>query len=209
MKSNKLVYGVGINDADYSVRKTKSYTDESGKRQFQVLWICPYYSKWSSMLNRCYSAKRQKKNPYYMGCSVCEEWLYFSNFRMWMEKQNWEGNELDKDFLVQGNKVYSPETCLFIPQRLNVFFSKGRKENNLFTGISYIEKLGKYRVRCCDGTGKMVCFGYHTDLRAAKQAWKEAKSKILMQILEEDSVQDEIKVAAFNKLANEIKETFC
>lgn len=112
-KKTKKVCGVGINDADYATQGRDKIT---GKR-----WWCPYYSRWHSMIKRCYSEKYQEKNPTYKGCAVCEEWLYFSNFKRWVEEQDWKGKHLDKDFLVEGNKVYGPDTCVFMDGSLNTF----------------------------------------------------------------------------------------
>lgn len=90
----KTIYGVGTNDANYLVVN-------KGVR-------CPYYKKWSSMLERCFSKSLHKKHPTYIGCTVCNEWLLFSNFRSWMMKQEWVGMELDKDIISIGNKKYCP-----------------------------------------------------------------------------------------------------
>ena len=74
------------------------------------------------MLQRCYSESHLVRQPTYKGCSVCEEWLTFSNFKSWMEQQDWEGKQLDKDLLVYKNKIYSPETCVFVSSVINSFF---------------------------------------------------------------------------------------
>ena len=73
------------------------------------------------MLARCYSAKFQEHCPTYTGCTVAEDWLKFSNFKDWMEKQQWEGKQLDKDILFEGNKVYGPDTCVFVSPMVNTF----------------------------------------------------------------------------------------
>lgn len=114
----KLVRGVGTNDATYKVKR-KELVD--GK--MKDVWICPYWQKWSSMLARCYSEIRLREHPSYKGCYVCEEWLTFSIFKAWMEKQDWEGKSLDKDLLIEGNKVYSPDTCVFVEASLNKFMT--------------------------------------------------------------------------------------
>jgi hypothetical protein len=107
MKS-RLVCGVGINDVPgYSKLR---YAD-------------PFYVAWAGMLKRCYSPKYLERYPAYKGCSVAPEWLRFSSFKDWMTTQHWNGMVLDKDLLVLGNKIYGPDTCLFIPDWLNVFLS--------------------------------------------------------------------------------------
>lgn len=73
------------------------------------------------MLERCYSEKLLESNPSYIGTSVCSEWLYATAFKEWMEKQNWQGKSLDKDIIVPGSKLYSPDTCAFVSQATNLF----------------------------------------------------------------------------------------
>lgn len=77
------------------------------------------YNKWTSILERCYSKKHAKKRPSYQGCTVSNDWLYYANFKQWFDKHCIEGCALDKDLLVKGNKHYSAETCLFVPQFIN------------------------------------------------------------------------------------------
>lgn len=105
----KPIYGVGINDSPYIVTPVID-----GKK----LW-CPYYQAWVNMMARCYSDKHKKKYPTYIGCSVIKEWRLFSNFRRWMVTQDWQGKQLDKDILVVGNKVYSPDNCMFVTMETN------------------------------------------------------------------------------------------
>ena len=78
MKSKKLVFGKGINDADYDTK------------------VCPYYREWYKMIQICYSTKWQANNDDedLDGRTVCDEWLTFSNFKKWMQTQDWEGREL-------------------------------------------------------------------------------------------------------------------
>lgn len=72
----RKVYGVGINDANYKVQPF----DKN----------CPYYQTWYGILSRCYSKHKQKRQPTYIGCRVCYEWLTFSNFKVWMGKAKLE-----------------------------------------------------------------------------------------------------------------------
>ena len=70
------------------------------------------YRTWKSMID-LHSAKYQDKYPTYKGCAVSKEWLTFSVFKAWMVTKDWQDNHLDKDILFEGDKVYSPETCVF------------------------------------------------------------------------------------------------
>ena len=122
-KARVALYGVGINDADY---KTRRNFDIEGNK---INATCPYYSAWSNMLRRCYDLKYQDKNPRYKGCTVCDHWLLFSNFTKWMCAQDWAGKELDKDIKgdLLGNKIYSPNTCLFVTHKINTVVAIGSK----------------------------------------------------------------------------------
>ena len=162
---NKLLYGVGINDADYN---TQPYVDSK-----QVM--CKYYSTWRDMLKRCYDSKYQIKYPTYIGCSVCDEWLTFSNFKKWMEIQDWENKCLDKDILAQNNKVYSPETCIFVTNAINLLFIKNdavRGEYKL--GVSFRKDSGKYLAHC-NVNGKTKHLGYYLTEEEAYQVYKVFK----------------------------------
>ena len=115
---SNLVEGVGLNDLNYVLR------DSNGK-------MCPYYRTWGNMLKRCYNKCYHETHISYIGCSVCKEWLLFSNFRKWMIKQDWKDKQLDKDILVIGNKIYGPETCCFVYSHINKIIS-GKSPNNEF-----------------------------------------------------------------------------
>ena len=172
MKDKKLVYGVGINDADYIVHKTKEI---NGK--WKIIWRCPFYAKWSNMLERCYSEKLHSKHPSYSGCYAVAEWHSFMGFRGWMVAQDWENKELDKDLLVSGNKLYSPETCVFVSQAVNSFLTDSMaKRGNLPIGVSFHKNRGKYVAYCRDVVaGRQIHLGTFNNPDDAHQAWLSCK----------------------------------
>lgn len=110
-----LIYGVSVNDADYRLRKEILIEYKNGKQKYGIIWVCPFLKCWQQMLQRCYSDKYKKQQPSYVGCSVCEEWLTFSNFKRWMEQQDYEGKALDKDLLVSQKikHIVQKLVCLF------------------------------------------------------------------------------------------------
>ena len=184
----KLIYGVGINDASYSVALSKRI---NGKKVFT--FFCPYYRKWVDMLRRCYSGNLQSKSPRYKGCYVCEEWKYFSNFKRWMEQQDWEGKDLDKDFLVEGNRTYSPSACIFIPQKVNKFVTtsgKMRGDHPIGVRLDKRRKKNPYLSQCSDGSGVQKYLGYFATPEQAHQSWLQKKLEVCESYMEEfkDSV---------------------
>ena len=169
VNQRKLLCGKGVNDAWYEV--------------YNNHLKCPYYRKWSDMIIRCYSEKTQIKHPTYKGCSVCSEWLLFSNFKAWMQNQDWQGKELDKDIIVYGNKIYSPENCCFVSKHLNNLLSiKCKKEDdNLPTGVSYEKESGKFKASISK-YGKSINLGrYYTPDNASK-VYNNAKSNHIIEI---------------------------
>ena len=179
MKRKYKLYGVAINDADYAVTKHKMINGKQVKT-----WQCPYYSRWSGMLKRCYSEKITSKMKKYQDCTVCDDWLLFSNFRIWMLKQDWEGKELDKDLVVLGNKVYSPETCVFIDSMTNTFTEDcGASRGNYPIGASLNKALGKFESYCRNPfTKKMERFGLHDTAESAHLAWKKRKHELACEV---------------------------
>lgn len=168
---NKLVYGVGVNDYNGSV-------NINGK-------ILRSYDIWRHVLQRVYEPSRQIKNISYIGCSVDKRWLKFSNFKSWydanypdaMARELGIKFELDKDLLVSGNKVYSPETCIFIPQNVNKFLSNKYSNNTSgYIGVSWHKKDNKWEARIRDfDTGKLKHLGNFVDVEDAANTYRLAR----------------------------------
>lgn len=175
MNTRKLIYGVGIKDAEYKTIATRVLDD--GK-QINV-WICPFYRAWRDMLARCYSASYQSRYPAYVGCSVSEEWLKLSAFTEWMINQDWEGKCLDKDILFPGNKVYSGETCVFVESRLNLFLVDRRADRGAYPlGVSRINGNGNFRASCSNPwSRKNESLGVFASPEAAHEAWRACKHR--------------------------------
>lgn len=98
-----------------------------------------YY--WFNMMKRCYAESQKDKNKSYFGkATICKEWHNFQNFAEWFYENIYEFNEgrlhIDKDILGNGNKVYSPDTCVIIPQRINMIFMKKPNSDGLPTCVS-------------------------------------------------------------------------
>lgn len=187
------VCGVGINDAGYVTEKGVSI---EGK--WKVVWRCPYYITWTSMLKRCYSEHYHKRQPTYVGCTVAGEWKTFSNFRSWMETQDWEGKQLDKDLLVEGNKEYGPDVCVFVTGAVNSFMADcGATRGNLPIGVS--RSGGKYRAYCSNPfTKKKEYLGTFSCQEEAHIAWKAKKAEHAKRLAEEQT-DDRVKKALLER----------
>ena len=99
------------------------------------------YRLWNNMINRCYNEKELNRNPTYKDCHVSEDWRYLSNFKEWCNRQigfEQEDWHLDKDILVKGNKVYSEDTCCFVPKEINLLFTKADRIRGKYpVGVYY------------------------------------------------------------------------
>jgi len=165
-----LVQGVGINDADYKVL-TRSANGNV---------ICNYYGRWVGMLRRCYSSEYQSRQPTYKGCTVCSEWLTFSNFKEWMEKQDWKGKELDKDLLTQGNKIYSPLYCIFVDKKINTLTTTRKSLRGKYkVGVTSSKSGNKFVSICNDGNRKQVHLGVFITEQEAHNAYCDYKYKLI------------------------------
>ena len=150
----KVLFGVARVDVDYAVCKTNAYV------------------VWCDMLRRCYSEKYHKKKPTYKGCSVCNEWLLFSNFKRWFDENYIDGYVLDKDILLKNNKVYVSKTY-----------------NGVF--VANISINGKQRTiaRCNNQEEAFV-------------AYKQAREKHIQEVAVEYYSQGKITERVYNALIN-------
>lgn len=177
-KKRKLVSGIGINDVECSTNE-------------------PYYDVWAAMLKRCYDPKAQVKNPTYRGCSVCEEWHTLSNFKKWYEENYIEGYDIDKDILVKDNKVYSSETCCFIPKAINRAISY-KRAHKYYCGVRYVSP-NHYRVILNIG-GRIECISGFKTPESAFVKYKELKEKHIKEIATSHYERGEITKRVYGAL---------
>lgn len=177
-----LVYNIAVNDADYKVSKRKRLSNGVCKK----VWGCPFYSKWMNMLTRCYSEAFHRNRPSYRDCTVCKDWLVFSNFKDWMSRQNWDGKVLDKDLVGNGNKIYSPDTCVFVSPELNSFLLINHKiRGDLPAGVS-LSKDGCYRSRITINAKERSLGEYSCPYEAHKH-WQLAKISVAEDYLSKET----------------------
>ena len=191
----KSVFGIGY------------YGGEIPKHSTDLDYKC--WNTWKGMLERCYSDKRIEVQPTYKDCTVCEEWHNYQNFKIWFNENFIElkdKNErvcLDKDILVKGNKVYSPETCCFVPNEINVLITKTNKNRGLYPiGVYYKKKLRKYVSQCSEKIGKekktQIYLGAFATPEEAFQAYKKHKEQYIKKVA--DKYKGQIKDNVYEAL---------
>ena len=144
------------------------------------------YVYWSSMLRRCYSDRYKKLFPTYNECVVCEEWFNFQNFGKWFDENYYEVDKasimnLDKDILNKGNKIYSPENCVFVPQYINEIFTQHTAKRGKYPIGVRLEKGNKFRA-VCSKYGKEVHLGIFNTPKEAFDKYKSEKENYVKEV---------------------------
>lgn len=183
-KRTSILNGAGVNDFEGSCK-------ENGKD-------IKSYKTWKQMMERCYSTHCHVAQKTYIPCTVDNEWRYFSNFKKWFDVNYIEGNALDKDILIRGNKEYSSRACCFVPQQINSLLTKSEAKRGPYPiGITFHKRIGRLQVRCHDGYGKLIHIGYFTDVNEAFLKYKECKERIIKEVA--------LKTFADNKITERVK----
>ncbi len=181
------VYGVGIVGEKYPL--------ENGKQSKE-------YNVWVRMLDRCYSTTNDTRKTY-EGCEVTSSFRYFPFFKEWCHNQvgfGEKGFALDKDNLVKGNKVYSPETCCFVPREINSLFVKRDKLRGEYpVGVCFHKPLNKY-VSKLSAYGRSRNLGYFSSVSEAFYIYKEAKETHIKEVA--NKWKDQIDQRVYEALMN-------
>lgn len=178
-KHKKKIYEKGINDL-----LLESHTQA--------------YKIWKHILTRCYNKKFHTKEPTYSKCIVCDEWLLFSNFKIWFDVHYVNGWELDKDILVKGNKVYSPQTCCFVPHEINGMFAKTNKKRGIYP-IGVNKHGNGFRARIV-ALNETINIGTYKHVEDAFNAYKREKEKWIKEVA--DKWKDQLEPRVYEALYN-------
>lgn len=170
------IYDIGVTGCKYPTKVNGVSTKE--------------YNAWIDMLKRCFMSKTKDKQPSYKDVECCKEWINFELFCDWLHSQpnydKWKNGKrwaIDKDILVKGNKIYSPETCCLVPQNINCLFLKREAERgNYPIGVRY-ENNG-FVAKCHNPfTNKNEDIGsYSTPENAFYFGYKPYKENLIKQI---------------------------
>ena len=148
-----------------------------------------YYKEWHNLIARCYDDNTIKRRPTYKNCIISKEWLNFQNFSEWYNENYYKiQNEtmcLDKDILIKNNKIYSSNTCIFVPNRINLLFIKSDKlRGELPVGVHYVKRNKKYRAQCSNGK-ESTYLGLYNTPKEAFEVYKTYKEKLIKEVAEE------------------------
>ena len=174
---DKSVYNVGV----------------FGEGKYNRVDYLKLYNYWQRMLRRCYDPYTLNKDMSYIDCYVDEYFHNLQNFGVWFEDNYYEVNNelmcLDKDILFKNNKIYAPETCIFVPERINKLFIRNiSSRNDLPIGVHFNSSKNRYVARCNtlkDGKEKRVEIGSFKTVELAFRAYKEFKEGYIKIVADE------------------------
>ena len=167
------------------------------------------YKCWEHMLKRAYDENFLNRHPTYKDVTVCEEWHNFQNFAEWCYSQKFfsakddkgKPYQLDKDLLIKGNKVYSSETCCFVPHRINsLLIGCDSRRGSLPKGVSHFKSRGNFVARCSVDGNPRKFLGYFSNPYDAFYAYKKAKESYIKNVVEEwnGKIDDKVYQALLN-----------
>ena len=171
----ELIYGVGYNSKTFF---KKYETDGSSKA----------YDCWRGMLRRCYSEKERYKYPTYVEVSICDEWKDFQNFAKWFyanyKKEVMKDWVLDKDLIVKGSKIYSPETCCFIPQEINKIIIKSNRSRGEYP-IGVFKLNNRFIAQLSKNSNRSKHISCEATPEEAFKVYKTAKEEYIKEVANE------------------------
>lgn len=178
-----LLYNFGINDV-------------KNQREYGAI-----FTIWKNMIKRCYDEKHRDINIAYKDCKVCDEWRLFSNFYLWAKDEYRSDLDLDKDILVKGNKIYSPETCVFLPKRINRLLTN-RKNHRGKCLIGVYKKDNKFIAQISKNGKAQEFIGNFKTEEEAFNSYKKAKEDYIKEIATEYYNNNLISEQVYNALFN-------
>ena len=186
-KYNNLIY---VSDKElHDLKKGRITVAGLGREQKYMPFLNSNRMKaarlWNDMYTRCYNSKLHDRLPDYKDCTICDYWLEDrERFFKWVEENYYMvGNEqmdLDKDILFKGNKVYSPETCVFVPHTINTLLVNCKQKRGKYpVGVSYEKAKGKYRAALKIGD-RNIKLGHYNTAEEAFMDYKKHKEALII-----------------------------
>jgi hypothetical protein len=142
--------------------------EEYAKDKKEQIKTTKSYKIWHGMITRCYDTSNNGNNKKraYSDCKVCDEWLNYSNFKKWFDKNYYEipncTMNLDKDIKIVGNRIYSPNSCIFISNDINTLFVSHCKQKYFELPTGVILRRGKYSAHYMFNDKRIIVNGFDT-----------------------------------------------
>ena len=182
------VYGVGVVGTKYPTMINGRNTKE--------------YGLWQNMLTRCYNDTYKNKQPTYIDCEVSDNFKSYEYFYEWCNKQigfGVKGFDLDKDLLIKGNKVYSEDSCIFLPHEINsLLVKRTASRGEYLIGVYWSKTANAFKATVRKNKGWQKHLGYFTTELEAFNAYKVAKESFIKE--QANKWKSQIDPRAYNAL---------
>ena len=160
------------------------------------------YKTWTNIIKRCNRIDRSDKNKSYYDCKISLEWHNFQNFAKWFDDNYYtvkdEKMNLDKDLLIKGNRIYSPNKCIFLPEKINTLLINNKSNRGKYPlGVSYSRSKNLYTSRF-NRLGKYIDLGNYKTPEKAFEVYKKHKEIHIKEMAE--SYKSYIPIEAYNAL---------
>ena len=194
---DKTLYNMGYIGVGHKLKYNNKFTKEA--------------RLWHSMLERCYSEQYKKKKPTYKDVMCCDEWLCYQNFYEWIHNQenfdSWitlEKSAIDKDILIKGNKLYSPDTCCLVPYNVNGLFTKSDALRGKYPiGVIFNKDHNCLEVQINNSiTNKREHYSNFYNVNDAFLKYKERKEEIIKQVAQEEFDKGTITRRCYEAMMN-------
>lgn len=168
------------------------------------------YITWRSVLKRCFDNNLKEKCPTYKDVICCKEWLLFENFYEWLHSQEnfekWkvlDRSAIDKDIIVKGNKIYSPDTCCLVPDYVNLIFTKNQERRGKYPiGVCYHKSSNSFHAVLTNNTRTQSLKYYKTPEEAFYFGYKPAKEAYIKQVAQEEYGKGNITKKCYEAMIN-------
>lgn len=150
---------------------------------------------WGSIQQRCNIESKKGKSVTYSGCE--NKFNNFNEFTEWCHSQTGYLNKdlngrywaIDKDLVVPFSKSYSPETCIFVPQKVNSLMTlRSNHKGGTPTGVTWHNRDNIFESKCHNGEGKQIYLGRYNDALEAHFVWARYKLGVITRLLEEKEI---------------------
>ena len=170
---DRSVYGIGY------LGEGKYGADSKNKRVYTV---------WQDIIRRCHFPDPNNQNGY-LGCSMVTEWYNFQNFAKWYYENSYDINgenlHIDKDLLYFNNRVYGPDTCILIPERINYLIIRHAPQRGKYPiGVREHRNCSRFEARCMTHNGK-ESIGFFDTPEEAFLAYKKRKEEFIKEVANE------------------------
>lgn len=169
---------------DYPFERSASGVGYMGCEKYELEHNTHIQNVWLKMIQRCYNPSVKDKKGY-NDCTVCEEWHCYKNFYLWYKEQMKneyyeEGYQLDKDLLKLNNKIYCPEYCRLVPEKLNSFLNNwgDTRGTGLPNGVNWKKANKKYQVSIKDENSKRKYLCLTSDIKYGHNVYKLEKERV-------------------------------